>query len=85
MSQTLLFEIGAVIFLAVVTALFLYGLAEFKDWQDRDDQRADAVRDADHAVPVTAGPVPDSTAGRVVPRERNVVQCRSAWPVNLAC
>jgi len=44
MSQTLLFEIGAVIFLAVVTALFLYGLAEFKDWQDRDDHRADTVR-----------------------------------------
>jgi len=102
MSQTLLFEIGAVIFLAVVTALFLYGLAEFKDWQDRDDHRADAVRDSDHTVPVTAGPVLDQAAGQVVPldhstsdasgrgphspsRERNVVQCRSAWPVNLAC
>ena len=57
MSQALLFEIGAVIFLAVVTALFLYGLAEFKDWQDRDDHRADTVRDTDHTVPVTAGPV----------------------------
>jgi len=104
MSQTLLFEIGAVIFLAVVTALFLYGLAEFKDWQDRDDRRADAVRDTDHTVPVTvtAGPVLDDTAGQVVPRdrstsdasvrgprspsrERNVVQCRSASPVNFAC
>jgi hypothetical protein len=37
MSETLLFEIGAVIFLAVVTAIFLYGLMAFRDWQDRDD------------------------------------------------
>ena len=37
MSETLLFEIGAVIFLAVVTAVFLYGLMVFRDWQDRDD------------------------------------------------
>ena len=29
MSETVLFEIGAVNFLAVATALFLYGLAEF--------------------------------------------------------
>ena len=102
MSQTLLFEIGAVIFLAVVTALFLYGLAEFKDWQDRDDLRADAVRDTDHTGSVSAGPVPDGIAGRFVrmarstseawgrgprspSRERNVVQCRSARPVNVAC
>jgi len=71
MSQALLFEIGAVIFLAVVTALFLYGLAEFKDWQDRDDLRADAVRDTDHTGTVTAGPVLDGTAGRVVPLDRS--------------
>ena len=63
MSQTLLFEIGAVIFLAVVTALFLYGLAEFKDWQDRDDNRAGTVRDNEHAGTVTAMPVPNETAG----------------------
>jgi hypothetical protein len=37
MSQTLLFELGAVIFLAVSTAVFLYGLVVFRDWQDRDD------------------------------------------------
>ena len=73
MSQTLLFEIGAVIFLAVVTALFLYGLAEFKDWQDRDDSRADAIRDTEHAGTVTAMPVPDHTAGRVVPLDRSAV------------
>ena len=41
MSETLLFEIGAVIFLAVVTAVFLYGLMAFRDWQDRDDTSAD--------------------------------------------
>ena len=54
MSQTLLFEIGAVIFLTVVTAVFLYGLAEFQDWQDRDDNRADAARDTEHATTVAA-------------------------------
>jgi hypothetical protein len=42
MSETVLFEIGAVIFVAVSTAVFLYGLMEFRDWQDRDDTRADA-------------------------------------------
>jgi hypothetical protein len=46
MSQTLVFEIGAVIFLAVVTAVFLYGLMAFRDWQDRDATRADGGRRA---------------------------------------
>jgi hypothetical protein len=55
MSQTLLFEIGAVIFIAVVTALFLYGLAEFKDWQDRDDTQTQADRrDAATVTPMSA-------------------------------
>ena len=58
MSQTLLFEIGAVIFLTVVTAVFLYGLAEFQDWQDRDDNRADSVRDSERATTVPAIPGP---------------------------
>jgi len=40
MNETLLFEMGAVIFLAVVTAVFLYGLMAFRDWQDRDDTTA---------------------------------------------
>jgi len=59
MSQTLLFEIGAVIFLTVVTAVFLYGLAEFQDWQDRDDNRADLVRDTERATSGTAIPGAD--------------------------
>jgi hypothetical protein len=80
MSQTLLFEIGAVIFLAVVTALFLYGLAEFKDWQDRDDHRADTVRDTDQTVPVTAGPVLDDTAGQVVPLDRSTTDASGQGP-----
>jgi hypothetical protein len=42
MSETVLFEIGAVIFVAVSTAVFLYGLMIFRNWQDRDDTRADA-------------------------------------------
>ena len=40
MSQTVLFEIGAVIFVAVSTAVFLYGLTMFRDWQDRDETQA---------------------------------------------
>jgi len=39
MSQTVLFEIGAVIFVAVSTAVFVYGLMIFRDWQDRDEAR----------------------------------------------
>ena len=42
MSETLLFEFGAVIFLAVSTAVFLYGLVAFKEWEHRDDVPADA-------------------------------------------
>jgi hypothetical protein len=42
MSQTLLFEFGAVIFLAVSTAVFLYGLVAFRDWEHRDDVLAEA-------------------------------------------
>ena len=68
MSQTLLFETGAVIFIAVVTALFLYGLAEFKDWQDRDDTQAQADR-RDTAT-VTPVPMLDDTTLRAVPLRR---------------
>jgi hypothetical protein len=71
MSQTLLFEIGSVIFLAVVTALFLYGLAEFKDWQDRDDNNADAVRQVDRTGTVASLPVPNDNPVRVVPLDRS--------------
>ncbi len=37
MSKALLFEIGAVIFVALSTVVFLYGLAIFRDFQARDD------------------------------------------------
>ena len=37
MSQTILFEFGAVIFVAVSTAVFIYGVTMFRGWQDRDD------------------------------------------------
>lgn len=46
MNQTLLFVIGAVIFLAVATAMFLYGQMTFRDWQDRDAASADGRRRA---------------------------------------
>ena len=45
MSRTLLFEIGAVIFVAVAAVVFLFGLAVFRDLQDQDEA---ATRDADH-------------------------------------
>ena len=60
MSQTALFEIGAVIFVAVSTAVFLYGLTIFRDWQDRDEARiqvslpADVERLSGDAWPSTA-------------------------------
>ena len=37
MSRTILFSIGAVIFFAVAAAVFLYGLAVFRELQDRDE------------------------------------------------
>ena len=80
MNQTLLFEIGAVIFLTVLTALFLYGLAEFQDWQDRDDNRADAIHDTGHAGTVTALPVLEDTAGRVVPLDRSATDASGRGP-----
>lgn len=68
MSQTLLFETGAVIFVAVATALFLYGLAEFKDWQDRDDTQTQA--DRRDAATVTPMSTLDDTTRRAVPLRR---------------
>ena len=57
MSQTLLFEIGALIFLAVVTAVFLYGLMAFRDWQDRDATRADGGQRARRDEPFAAAAI----------------------------
>jgi hypothetical protein len=36
-NQTVLFSIGTVIFFAVAAAVFLYGLAVFRELQDRDE------------------------------------------------
>ncbi len=46
MSRTLLFEIGAVIFVAVAAAIFLFGLAVVRELQDQDEAVTRA--DADH-------------------------------------
>jgi hypothetical protein len=43
MSQAVLFEIGAVIFVVVSTSVFLYGQAWFRDWEERDVTRAEVV------------------------------------------
>lgn len=53
MSKTLLFEIGAVIFVALSTVVFLYGLAIFRDFQARDD--------IESAAELARIPVPGST------------------------
>ena len=42
MNQTVLFAIGTVIFFAVATAVFLYGLAVFRELQDRDEADTEA-------------------------------------------
>ena len=53
MSQITLFAIGTVIFFAVATAVFLYGLAAFRELQDRDET-ATRVWDAEHPSVPTA-------------------------------
>ena len=47
MSQIVLFTIGTVVFFAVATAVFLYGLAAFRELQTRDET-ATRVWDAEH-------------------------------------
>lgn len=47
MSRTILFSIGTVIFFAVAAAVFLYGLAVFREMQDRDEADTSAY-DTDH-------------------------------------
>ncbi len=54
MSQTVLFEIGAVIFVAVSTAVFLYGLTIFREWQDRDEAQAQVNLPAADLLPTDA-------------------------------
>ena len=60
MSQTFLFCIGAVIFVAVSTAVFLYGLTTFRDWQDRDE--AGTPADNERLTSVATGDAWPSTA-----------------------
>ena len=40
MSLALLFSIGAVVFVIVMTGVFLFGLVQFERWQARDDEAA---------------------------------------------
>ena len=47
MSEIVLFSIGTVIFFAVATAVFLYGLAVFRELQVRDET-ATRSWDAEH-------------------------------------
>ncbi len=53
MSEIVLFAIGTVIFFAVATAVFLYGLAIFRELQVRDET-ATRSWDAEHPSIPTA-------------------------------
>lgn len=58
MSEAVIFEIGAVIFAFVTTAVFLYGRAVFVDLEERDEARQHV------AVPFEMTRITDvSTAG----------------------
>ena len=59
MSQTVLFELGAVIFVAVSTAVFIYGLTMFRDWQDRDDTAAQVGVPSGGDAPLAAAAAPE--------------------------
>jgi hypothetical protein len=52
-NQTVLFSIGTVIFFAVAAAVFLYGLAAFRELQDRDEAATKAY-DAEQSSAVPA-------------------------------
>ena len=53
MNQITLFAIGTVIFFAVATAVFLYGLAIFRELQNKDE-KATRSWDAEHpSAPTT--------------------------------
>ena len=51
MSDAVLFAIGTVIFFAVATAVFLYGLAIFRDLQVRDETATRAWDDEHPSAP----------------------------------
>ncbi len=55
MNETVLFTIGTVIFFAVATAVFLYGLAVFRELQDRDETDT-RNWDAEHPIVTEDGP-----------------------------
>jgi len=59
MSEAVIFQIGAVIFVAVSTVVFLYGMSTFRDWEDLDD---DDTRADDGFRDGTAEPVAAPTA-----------------------
>ena len=70
MSETLLFEMGAVIFLAVVTAVFLYGLMAFRDWQDRDDTADDGGEQARVEERFVTAAIQNSVVETITPAHR---------------
>jgi len=80
MSKTLLFEIGAVIFLVVGTAVFIYGMAIFRDWQDRDAMGADVRHQDDDTEHLSSESAKDSTARQSAPLHRIATDRRDEVP-----
>jgi len=71
MSQTVLLELGAVIFVAVSSAVFIYGLTMFRDWQDRDETAAPVSLPSGGDAPVTAAAAPDGAVELITPLQRS--------------
>jgi hypothetical protein len=56
MSEAAVFQIGAAIFVAVSTVVFLYGMSTFRDWEDIADETRANDRQRDGAAEPIAPP-----------------------------
>ena len=66
MSQAVIFQIGAVVFVAVTAAVFLYGMSVFREWQDRDDTPADVGDAVDMPEGSNVVLAPDEAPAKIV-------------------
>ncbi len=67
MSEAVIFQIGAVVFVAVTAAVFLFGMSVFREWQSRDDDRADVGHSVDTSDGVSVAITADETSAEIVP------------------
>jgi hypothetical protein len=70
MSQSVIFEFGAVVFVAVTAAVLLFGMSVFQEWQDRDDIRADIGHEVDTPSDGSTAITPHETRKETVPLDR---------------